>query len=42
MFIKSACILTGLVAFWFGAFFAFPGSFAVRPAGHPHAVLAQL
>ena len=32
MFVKSACILAGLVAFWFGAFFAFPDSFAVRAA----------
>lgn len=30
MFIKTACILSGLVAFWYGAYFAFPDSFAVR------------
>ncbi len=30
MFVKTACILAGLVLFWLGAFFAFPGSFAVR------------
>jgi hypothetical protein len=30
MFVKTACILSGLFAFWHGAYFAFPDSFAVR------------
>jgi fatty acid desaturase len=29
---KSACILAGLAAAWYGAFFAFPGSYAASLA----------